>query len=268
MASSKQSPAVCGLIGAIVVLVVAVAVLMFFLLRSPDTTTTATVTETTTSVPEETTAVATTAVAAATPTTEEKCGTLARNATSGMTDPVQKYCDGEWMYAVQGQSDRYSAYRWDNGHWAQYLTHRDAGNSFWCYDRSQLVADGVPADMIKVMALCEYGDPTRDPARGEFAWMGPGVTCDGRWILIVESVLVGPGEAAPLVIGDAIDRWPGAYSTPGSACSSMRPKYEGKEVWAIYYDAGHSVDEVCALKAKYGGNARSMNNVGDFSDPC
>ena len=185
-----------------------------------------------------------------------------------MTDPVQKYCDGEWMYAVQGQSDRYSAYRWDNGHWAQYLTHRDAGNSFWCYDRSQLVADGVPADMIKVMALCEYGDPTRDPARGEFAWMGPGVTCDGRWILIVESVLVGPGEAAPLVIGDAIDRWPGAYSTPGSACSSMRPTYEGKEVWAIYYDAGHSVDEVCALKAKYGGNARAINNVGDCSDPC
>ena len=48
----------------------------------------------------------------------------------------------------------------------------------------------------------------------------------------------------------------------------MRSTVDGKDVYAIYYDAGHSVDKVCALKAKYGGNARSMNNAGDFSDPC
>ena len=33
-------------------------------------------------------------------------------------------------------------------------------------------------------------------------------------------------------------------------------------------DAGHSVDKVCELKATYGGNARSLNNNADFSDPC
>lgn len=44
----------------------------------------------------------------------------------------------------------------------------------------------------------------------------------------------------------------------------MRGQVNGKAVYAIYYDAGYSVDKVCALKAIYGGNARSMNNAADF----
>ena len=55
---------------------------------------------------------------------------------------------------------------------------------------------------------------------------------------------------------------------PGTACSSLRSEHEGKRVYAAYYDAGHSVEEVCKLKARYGGNARSLNNDADFSDPC
>ena len=62
--------------------------------------------------------------------------------------------------------------------------------------------------------------------------------------------------------------YPGSKILYGGACSSLRETVDGKSVYAIYYDAGYSVDKVCSLKAQYGGNARSLNNDGDFSDPC
>lgn len=249
-----KPPIVYALAGAIAVLLVVVVMLAVAWMR-----------------PAEAPSAATTTSATAQPakvSIEDKCGDLAQSAASDLPDAVQKYCDGEWLYTEQKLAERSMAHHWVDEQWVPYEPQRQIGDNFSCYDRSALVADGVPAPMIDRIWLCEYGDPKQDPARGEFSWMGPGVGCDGRWILIVESVLVGSGDPAPVVIGDAVDRWPGASVTPGSACSSMRSTHEGKDVYAIYYDAGHSVSTVCDLKARYGGNARSMNTVGDFSDPC
>lgn len=272
MNREKQSPVVYALIGAIAVLLVVVVVLVVYRLRAPEETVAApTTTAVVTSTSAPTTEALTSTTAVALPSTEEKCGVLARNAVSGMTKPQQQYCDGKWLWAGQEQSDHLNLYHWTD-RWERYIPDgKDNFAGYDCYEQNRLEVAGAPATLVEKLNICTSDAPPTSQANAaedKSAWAGPGVACDGRWILIVESVLVGPGDAAPLVVGDAIDRWPGSSSTPGSACSSMRATYEGKKVYAIYYDAGHSVSEVCALKAKYGGNARSMNNVGDFSDPC
>lgn len=268
MASSKQSPVIYALVGAIAVLLV-VVVLMVYWLRAPEET-----------VAEPTAAATATATATATVTesateeastsNEDRCGVLARNAASGMTDPLQKYCDGQWLWAGQEQSDHLNLYHWTD-RW-EYVKPDGKDNyaSYDCYNRDRLTAAGTPKELIDQLNICTSdAPPTTQPyaAEDEFAWAGPPLTCDGRYILIVESVLVAPGENPYEPTWNALKKWPGAHVSY-AVCSSLRGTYDGNDVYAVYYDAGHSVDKVCALKAKYGGNARSMNNVGDFSDPC
>lgn len=200
-------------------------------------------------------------------TMDEKCGNQAQAVLSSYTSPAQLYCDGNWMYAGDYPSDHQSLYYWTEAGWKSYDTDGTTGIADYpCYKPTSLKAHGIPDRLTSMLTVCE--PESSGTADDEFAWLGPGVQCDGRYILIVESVLVGPGENLFDKAAAGQQKWPGSSVTSGSACSSMRSTVDGKDVYAIYYDAGHSVDKVCALKAKYGGNARSMNNAGDFSDPC
>ncbi|EEI63836.1 hypothetical protein I6J21_00440 [Corynebacterium glucuronolyticum] len=258
IASSKQSPVIYALIGAIVVLVGVVLLLAYFSLRAPDETTAITSTRTSESTS-----------ASASPT-EDRCGVLAQNAVSGMTEPQQQYCDGEWLWAGQEQSDHLNLYHWTD-RWEYFKpdgTDNYAG--YDCYDEDRLEAAGAPGELVDKLNICTSDAPATSQAKAaedEFAWAGPPLQCDGRYILIVESVLVAPGDNPYDPTWEALKKWPGAHVSY-AVCSSLRGTYDGKDVYAVYYDAGHSVSEVCALKAKYGGNARSLNNAGDFSDPC
>lgn len=92
--------------------------------------------------------------------------------------------------------------------------------------------------------------------------------CDGRYIMIVESAIIPVGEVPSAETQRVQNKYPGSKILSGNACSSLRGQVDGGTAYAIYFDAGHSVAKVCELKAAYGGNARSLNNNADFSDPC
>lgn len=166
---------------------------------------------------------------------------------------------------------------WTDNAWHKYKTDGTAWpSSIGCYERDKLEDAGAPLPLLDKVALCnDEGDTAteaeeyeEDPAADEFAWAGDwNGKCDGRYILIVESALI-DGPEPYTETSRVQDKYPGSKILHGGACSSLRETVDGKSVYAIYYDAGYSVDKVCSLKAQYGGNARSLNDNGDFSDPC
>lgn len=96
--------------------------------------------------------------------------------------------------------------------------------------------------------------------------------CDGRNILILQSVIDSHPEkldtsleiAFAVMTGDPSNK---EYTVPGQ-CSSLRAKVDGYDIYPVYVDYGSNQAAMCAAKAKYGGNGRTLNNSGDFGDPC
>lgn len=75
--------------------------------------------------------------------------------------------------------------------------------------------------------------------------------CDSRGILIVESVIVHPGDDARRTIGAALDRNPGAeFTTPG-ACPSLRAHVDGGDVYAVYVDYGRDTGSVARRRREH-----------------
>lgn len=214
------------------------------------------------------------AAAADAPTKYEKCNDFADEKLSSLTRPVKEYCDDSWLFAGEDGTSNLTLFYWTDNAWHKYETDGRAWPShIGCYDQDKLEEAGAPLPLLDKVALCtDEGDTSaeaeEDPAADEFAWAGDwNGKCDGRYILIVESALIDGPE--PYTETSRIqDKYPGSKILYGGACSSLRQTVDGKSVYAIYYDADYSVDKVCSLKAQYGGNARSLNDDGDFSDPC
>lgn len=209
----------------------------------------------------------------------EKCNEHADNKLSDLRSPVKIYCDDSWLFAGEDGTANLALFYWTNNAWHSYRTDRILSPSdMGCYDRSKLEDAGAPRRLLDEVLLCDDNadakaesskeTTNKSGAEDEFAWAGGwDGKCDGRYILIVESVLISSGE--PFSETSRVqDKYPGSKILYGGACSSLRSQVNGNDVYAIYFDAGHSVDKVCALKAQYGGNARSLNNDADFSDPC
>ncbi|MDU4570376.1 hypothetical protein [Corynebacterium sp.] len=217
------------------------------------------------------------AASANAPTKYEKCNDFADEKLSSWTRPIKQYCDDSWLFVGQDGTANFSLYYWTDNAWHKYDTDGRAWPSdIGCYDQDKLKDAGAPLPLLDKVTLCtDEGDTSteaeeddEEPAADEFAWAGKwNGKCDGRYILIVESALISGPE--PYTETSRIqDKYPGSKILYGGACSSLRNTVDGKSVYAIYYDAGYSVDKVCSLKAQYGGNARSLNDDGDFSDPC
>lgn len=92
--------------------------------------------------------------------------------------------------------------------------------------------------------------------------------CDGHYVLIVQSVMGGDNSSTRQELARALEQDSDLqYATPG-LCPSLRSSYEGKDVYAVYFDAG-SAEEACSLKRQWDGNVRAMKNEADYhSDPC
>lgn len=189
----------------------------------------------------------------------DKCGAAADAVIGQVGNPVGIICDGDWLFFAQGRSTSYYLYSWSGTEWTSYAPHGRAEPShISCWDRGTLDKDGVPSEILSDIPLCATDKPAGDSP-----------VCDGRWVLIVDSLLIPPGQSPQPEIDRVQAYYSGAKVMPGSTCSSLRDVVDGKQVYAVYYEAGHSVDEVCTLKARHGGgNARSLNNDADFTDPC
>ena len=148
---------------------------------------------------------------------------------------------------------------------AEHLWTREQAGLFDVSHMGQLVLSGegaaaaleavLPGD---VAGLGEWYEPVSMPA------------CDGRNILIVNSIHVPGNSRAELQqeIGKAIMHDNELkYTIPGK-CSSLRAQIDGQDIYPIYYDFGDDQQAMCEAKAVHGGNGRTLNNSGDFSDPC
>lgn len=97
--------------------------------------------------------------------------------------------------------------------------------------------------------------------------------CDGRGILILDSI-IDYGDRSDtfhrLALA-ALEADPSGktreYTTPGQ-CGSLRAQVDGNDIYPVYLDYGHDTTALCAAKANYGGNARLLNNSGEYVDPC
>ena len=226
---------------------------------APSTTTSAEAT--TTSRETRTTSVETSTAKPVTSkaTPQDRCGTAAEKTRNDIPRPMTLFCNDDWLYLATENSSSFYLYSWGGGEWVPYKNDGvDDTSSIKCWDSNRLSADNVPKQITDDIPVCAQAT---EKAKAQ-------ETCDGRYILIVDSLLVPYGESPQSEIDRVKSHYAGVNIMPGTACSSLRSEYEGKQVYAAYYDAGHSVDEVCKLKARYGGNARSLNNNADFSDPC
>lgn len=95
--------------------------------------------------------------------------------------------------------------------------------------------------------------------------------CDGRNILILMSVIDEHGAEATynelaqaVLTGGPADK---KFTVPGK-CASLRKTVNGNVIYPVYLDFGSDEAGMCAAKARYGGNGRTLNNSGDFHDPC
>lgn len=196
---------------------------------------------------------------------EEKCGRYADELLTELRRPIKMHCDDAWLYAGDQGTDHTGVFQWNNGSWQRYQADDTTFTGFSCYDRNKLEAAGAPASLVEEVLTCRGGSSASDT---QVDTAGGSELCDGRYILIAESVIIPPGTNPAPETNRVHQEYPGSRLLKGDKCSSLRGKVDGGEVYAIYFDAGHDVNEVCRLKSQYGGNARSLNNNADFTDPC
>lgn len=202
-------------------------------------------------------------------TKKQKCGEKADHFRDQITNAMTIFCHDDWLLLARENSSHYYLYSWAGNSWIPHEADGEYADSHMdCYDRDKLLKDGLPEKYVDDVPLCSSQELESSQQEEDLKPGYLGDLCDGSYILIVDSVLVPYGELRTPYVDQALAQHPGAKSMPGLACNSLRSEVDGKEVFAIYYDAGHSVEEVCKLKARYGGNARSLNNDADFSDPC
>ena len=108
-------------------------------------------------------------------------------------------------------------------------------------------------------------------SQGELAKEASFPACDGRNILILLSVIDEHGAEATynelaqaVLTGGPADK---RFTVPGK-CSSLRKTVNGNVIYPVYLDFGSDEAGMCAAQARYGGNGRTLNNSGDFHDPC
>lgn len=214
------------------------------------------------------------------------------------------YCDGSFAYAGQPGTDHLGYYHFSDGRWSELepdgTSNPRTGSGGPCFNTPTLNQLGVPEHVRSKMIICDHSAPStsesqQSAARGHDGFLddqgriwtvGLGEatedvstpSCDGRYILIADSVIdEGNNKALTqpeiakrvLTVGYVGPNGPVSkrYTYPGQ-CSSLRKQVNGHDVYPIYYDFGTDRSAMCAAKAEVGGNGRTLNNNADFTDPC
>lgn len=92
--------------------------------------------------------------------------------------------------------------------------------------------------------------------------------CDGRYVLIVDSVIADGDEQSTMrKIAHAVmsaDPEGKEFTVPGQ-CASIRKQVNGNDIYPIYLDFGSDKDAACRAKSTHGGNVRPLID-GSFPD--
>ncbi|MEJ4099259.1 hypothetical protein V5S96_02635 [Corynebacterium mastitidis] len=201
---------------------------------------------------------------------------------SGFSRPSVSYCDGQWMRIGSLNTDHIEQYSWNGEEWQEYSFdgYTDIGD-FGCYDPARLDRDAVPAELREKLIVCKDQTPVPAAQEGRDDTAVPRhigsaggqssqtIACDDRYILIVQSVIdSGNEEATRAEIASALNAHSGSVFTAPGNCPSLRASVNGNDIYPIYLDFGDDMQAACRAKAVRGGNVRTLNTEGDFSDPC
>lgn len=244
-------------------------------------------------------AAATTTAQAASKSDGPDCSIAALDRSFGKRESAWTYmelCEGNFAYVGQQATDNTFPVQWTGEKWE--LIEDDGyiseGMGQACYDQETIddlgIGPRVAARMVKCKASSSGSKPQSSSSSGGGVKVENGIikqvvweygevypasnpACDGRNILILESVIDNTGDVQNALskLGAAMAYAGGEkqaeFTVPGH-CSSLRAYAEGGNVYPVYLDFGSNQAAMCAAKAKYGGNGRTLNNSGDFSDPC
>ena len=124
----------------------------------------------------------------------------------------------------------------------------------------------MDSDADSTPRLSQPRKPPADESRGSGKFSS--VQCDGRYVVIVDSVLVYPGQDPSPFVNASLAANPGAKATSPGACGSLRASVDGADVYPVYRDYGSDRAGACAAEARGEGNARKLQSAADYSSPC
>lgn len=94
------------------------------------------------------------------------------------------------------------------------------------------------------------------------------VACDGRGVLIIESVVDDGTIDAHARISQLLTQNPGAvYYNPG-ICPSLRDQVNGHDIYPVVIDYGQNHDALCSAWRQLGGDPRYLNTDDEYTSPC
>lgn len=197
-------------------------------------------------------------------------------------------CTGQWALVGPPQTDGLSTMHWENGQWIRVEEDgkRTFGMSGPCFTSGYMRQLGMPSSFAERVgcgdepaesstSTATSTQPADDSSgfissvstsRGPVSASHP--ACDGRTILIVQSVLDGNNSTTRNELAGALEQDGDLEFAPPGQCPSLRGSYNGSDVYPVYFDMGANQAAACSAKRQWGGNVRTLNNEGDFSDPC
>ena len=200
-------------------------------------------------------------------------------------DDVEK-CDGTWAAAIQHGTDWSIPLHWTGFEWEEYTPDKDNIYSpigGRCYSAERMQRDGVPEDTQRMFGRCTPASeakkhPNNNNSNGTITSVSVNgstrsirnVTCDGDYVLIVQSVIDQPGGDTKGKLRSALASNSDAYYTYPGACPSLRKKdSNGNLVYPVLVDYGNDRDAVCEAASRTSGAfPRRLNNDDSYSSPC
>jgi hypothetical protein len=123
----------------------------------------------------------------------------------------------------------------------------------------------VPAEPVESVEPAAPSSSAPEPASG--SGRSGGTTCDGRGVLIVNSVF-SDSHIFQQEIDTALAEHPGSKVLGPGTCPSLRAHKDGADVYAVVVDYGDDLPGLCAAAAAGRGNARLLNDDTSYNSPC
>ena len=194
-------------------------------------------------------------------------------------------CEGDFAFVAHKSSDYLVPIIWENGGWKVIPEDGQLQNALLsgCYDQSTVDRLGIGPKVRSHMDNCATGttfDNDAVPADhaeyitsvglGEAIFPVSYPKCDGRYILILDSIVDDPSlgdtrqrltEAVAFVGPDGEEGK--EFTVPGQ-CDSLRKQVDGHDIYPVYLDFWKDKSAACSAKSRYGGNVRPLID-GDFA---
>lgn len=222
------------------------------------------------------------------PSVSERCTIDYMRETGAIYDELDDVleCDGTWAIANQHGSDWIFPLHWTGSKWEAYKPDKDNPHSHLggrCYSDERMQRDGVPEKLQTQFGRCvpewkeekhlnsnnSDGTITSVSVNGSTRSIR-NVTCDGDYVLIVQSVIDQPGGDTKGKLRSALASNPDAYYTYPGACPSLRKKDpNGDLVYPVLIDYGQDRDALCQAAATTSGAfPRRLDDDDSYSSPC